>query len=64
MEKTYFLATTLSELETQILKELAWHSTVSDAFTEAEETLLAKLASAIRDEEEGSDEDTSFAEQP
>lgn len=52
MEKTYFLALTLSELEIQILKDLAWHSTTSDAFSKAEETLLAKLASAIRDEEE------------
>lgn len=52
VEKTYSLAATLSELEAQILKDLAWHSTTSDAFTGAEERLLAKLASAIRDEEE------------
>ena len=51
MEKTYYLATTLSELEAQILKDLAWHSTASDVYTEAEETLLAKLSSAIKEEE-------------
>lgn len=37
VEKTYSLAATLSELEAQILKDLAWHSTTSDAFTEREE---------------------------
>ena len=35
VEKTYSLAATLSELEAQILKDLAWHSTTSDAFTGA-----------------------------
>lgn len=52
MEKTYFLAVTLSDLEAQILADLAYTATVSDAFAEQEETLLAKLASAIKDEEE------------